>query len=50
MKLTKKQWFGLITLIVLLIASWLVTREPWKKSPRDINPPDSVQAGHNAKL
>ena len=30
MQLSKKQWFGIITLIVLLIAAYLVTTEPWK--------------------
>jgi endonuclease G len=32
MQLTKKQWFGLVTFVVLLLASYLVTVEPWKKS------------------
>jgi DNA/RNA endonuclease G (NUC1) len=32
MRLTKNQWFGLITFLVLLLASYLVTVEPWKKS------------------
>jgi endonuclease G len=32
MQLTKNQWFGLITFLVLVIASYLVTVEPWKKS------------------
>jgi endonuclease G len=32
MRLTKNQWFGLITFLVLIMASYLVTVEPWKKS------------------
>ena len=32
MKLSKKQWFGIITFIILLIAAYLVTTEPWKSS------------------
>ena len=36
MHLTKKQWFGLITFILLVIAAWLVTTEPWKKSIREL--------------
>lgn len=32
MQLSKNQWFGLITFVVLLLASYLVTVEPWKKS------------------
>ena len=32
MKLSKKQWFGIITFIVLLIAAYVVTTEPWKSS------------------
>jgi len=36
MRLSKKQWFGLITFIVLIIAAYLVTVEPWKKSSRDL--------------
>jgi endonuclease G len=32
MQLTKNQWFGLITFVILLLASYLVTVEPWKKS------------------
>jgi hypothetical protein len=35
-KLTRKQWFGIITLIVLIIAAYLVTAEPWKKSAGDL--------------
>lgn len=35
-KLTKKQWFGVITLIVLSIAAYLVTVEPWKKTSGDL--------------
>jgi hypothetical protein len=33
MQLSKKQWFGIITFIVLMIAAYLVTREPWKSAP-----------------
>jgi hypothetical protein len=36
MKLTRKQWFGIITLILLSIAAYLVTAEPWKKSSGDL--------------
>jgi|GEM_PF-2624977 len=43
MKLTRKQWFGLITLIVLLIASYLVTTEPWKKSSGNRDSEESRQ-------
>jgi len=32
MKLTKNQRFGLITFLILLLASYLVTMEPWKRS------------------
>lgn len=32
MQLTRRQWFGLITFVILLVASILVTVEPWKKS------------------
>jgi hypothetical protein len=35
-KLTKNQWFGIITLIVLIIAAYLVTAEPWKKKSGDL--------------
>jgi endonuclease G len=31
MSMTKKQRFGLIALIILIIAAYLVTTEPWKK-------------------
>jgi len=33
MKMTRNQRFGLITLMLLLIAAYLVTVEPWKKGP-----------------
>lgn len=33
MQLSKKQWFGIITFVILLIAAYLVTKEPWKSSP-----------------
>ena len=36
MQLSKNQRFGLITFIVLIIAAYLVTMEPWKKSSRDL--------------
>ena len=36
MRLSKNQRFGLITFIVLIIAAYLVTVEPWKKSSRDL--------------
>lgn len=36
MSLTKRQRFGLITFILLIIAAYLVTTEPWKKSSRDL--------------
>lgn len=36
MQLSKRQWFGLITFIILIIAAYLVTVEPWKKSSRDM--------------
>jgi hypothetical protein len=32
MQLSKKQWFGIITFIILLIAAYLVTKEPWKSA------------------
>lgn len=36
MQLSKTQRFGLITFILLIIAAYLVTVEPWKKSSRDL--------------
>lgn len=36
MPLSKKQRFGLIVFIILIIAAYLVTVEPWKKSSGDI--------------
>ena len=30
MHLTKKQKFGLISFLLLLLAAYLVTKEPWK--------------------
>ena len=36
MKITKNQWFGLITFILLAVAAYLVTVEPWKKSTSDL--------------
>ena len=36
MQLSKNQRFGLITFILLIIAAYLVTMEPWKKSSRDL--------------
>ena len=38
MQLTRRQWFGLITFLVLLVASILVTVEPWKKSSARLIP------------
>ncbi len=38
MQLSKNQWFGLITFIVLIIAAYLVTTEPWNKSSRNESP------------
>lgn len=32
MQLSKKQWFGIVTFIILLIAAYLVTTEPWNSS------------------
>jgi hypothetical protein len=32
MQLSKKQWFGIITFIILMIAAYLVTTEPWKSA------------------
>ncbi len=32
MRLSKNQWFGIITFLVLILASYLVTVEPWKKT------------------
>lgn len=37
MQLSKKQWFGVITFIILLIAAYLVTKEPWKASSGTLN-------------
>jgi len=36
MKITRNQWFGLITFILLAAAACLVTVEPWKKSTKDL--------------
>lgn len=36
MSMTKKQRFGLIALIILIIAAYLVTIEPWKRSSGEI--------------
>lgn len=36
MQRTKRQRFGLITFVVLIIAATLVTVEPWKKSSKDL--------------
>ena len=36
MQLSKNQRFGLIVFILLIIAAYLVTVEPWKKSSRDL--------------
>jgi endonuclease G len=34
--MTKKQRFGLIAFIILIIAAYLVTTEPWKRSTREM--------------
>lgn len=45
MQLSKKQRFGIITFVILLIASYLVTKEPWKSSPgKENNSPTEVEA------
>jgi len=36
MQLSKKQWFGIITFVILLIAAYLVTKEPWKSSSGEL--------------
>ena len=36
MSMTKKQRFGIIALIILIIASYLVTTEPWKRGPHEL--------------
>jgi len=36
MKLSKRQRFGVITFVLLIIASYLVTVEPWKKKPEEL--------------
>lgn len=36
MPISKNQRFGIITFIVLLVAAYLVTTEPWKKDARDL--------------
>ncbi len=38
MSLSKNQRFGLIVFIILIIAAYLVTVEPWKKSSKDRSP------------
>ena len=37
MRLSKNHWFGVITFILLIIASYLVTVEPWKSSSGKFN-------------
>ena len=37
MTITKNQRFGIITLITLMVASYLVTTEPWKRSSREMS-------------
>ncbi|MEN8203288.1 MAG: hypothetical protein ABFS28_11880 [Bacteroidota bacterium] len=37
MQLSKKQWFGIITFVILLIVAYLVTKEPWKSSSGELN-------------
>ena len=36
MSMTKKQRFGLIAFIILIIAAYLVTTEPWLRSNREM--------------
>ncbi len=36
MQISKTQGFGLITFFVLIVAAYLVTTEPWKKSAREL--------------
>jgi endonuclease G len=49
MQLSKKQWFGIISLVILLIAAYLVTREPWLRSSGDARsslvdtPPENIR-------
>jgi len=41
MQLSKKQWFGIITFVILLIAAYLVTKEPWKSSSNELGNPQT---------
>jgi len=43
MSMTKKQRFGLIVLIILIIATYLVTTEPWKKPSGKLKPAIGVE-------
>jgi endonuclease G len=36
MQISKRQRFGLITFFILIVAAYLVTTEPWKKNPREV--------------
>ncbi len=36
MHLTKKQKFGLISFLLLLLAAYLVTKEPWKSKGSEL--------------
>jgi hypothetical protein len=50
--MTKKQRFGLIAFIILLIAAILVTTEPWKRSSNDLQNaigPDTPPANSSIK-
>lgn len=47
MSLSKNQRFGLIVFILLLIAAYLVTVEPWKRSPRDVDAAEDSVAVEN---
>jgi endonuclease G, mitochondrial len=54
MAMTKNQRFGIITLVVLIIATYLVTTEPWKRSSPEIGaaiepetPPASIMIKWN---
>jgi hypothetical protein len=44
MSISKKQRFGIIVFIILIIAAILVTLEPWKKSSGENQNADSPEA------
>lgn len=44
MSLSKNQRFGLFTFIVLIIAAYLVTEEPWKRASRELRTSMSPEA------